>query len=152
MALASSDNLEAVVQETSDEAVEQKTLSDSCGLHDLTPSTCGIGIWTLRVVEPRVVEYTYNWQGQERRGRKLERILLSENSDPYCMGTVKRTGTADTAVQKFPKHYVENVMHHAGLRETPIHRVASEACHRLGDNQGQFGAAEHDLPQDSYTA
>ena len=53
---------------TAAETVLQKT---SLSLHELTPSTCGIATWILRVVQPRVVESTYNWQGQERKGKKL---------------------------------------------------------------------------------
>ena len=95
---------------TAAETVLQKT---SLSLHELTPSTCGIATWNLRVVQPRVVEYTYLWQGQERKGKKLECILLSENSDSYCMGLVRRTGSNDAGERKFQtmvEKYNENTI------------------------------------------
>ena len=70
-------------------------------LRELTPTTCGIGAWSLRVVGPKVVEYTYHWQGQTRQGKKLECILLSEDSNSYCMGLVKRHGSNAAAEQNF---------------------------------------------------
>jgi hypothetical protein len=52
-------------------------------------------------VHPRVVEYLYTWQGAERQGKKLECILLSADSDSYCTGIIKRTGSTGTADQSF---------------------------------------------------
>ena len=107
MATDSSDQSGADLQQTPAEEDSAKTAAEtvlqktSLSLHELTPSTCGIAMWNLRVVQPRVVEYTYHWQGQERKGKKLESILLFENSDSYCMGTVRGTGTAGTAEQNF---------------------------------------------------
>ena len=40
-------------------------------LSELTQGTSGIGTWTLRVVQVRVNDYEYIWQGQERKGKKL---------------------------------------------------------------------------------
>ena len=96
----------AVASTDDDTAILQKAPPNSCALSELTQATCGIGTWTLRVVQPRVIQYNYNWQGQERQGKRLECILLSEDSDSYCMGMVKRTGTADAAERNF-KQLVE---------------------------------------------
>ena len=108
MATASTEAAGAVLQNTLSgeaQAVLQNTplgmAQQSCPLGELTPTTCGIGTWTLRVVQTRVIEYTYTWQGQQRQGKKAEYILLSEDSNSYCMGIVKRTGTAATADQTF---------------------------------------------------
>ena len=55
--------------------------------------------------------------------------------------------------KEVPKRdYMEHVTHHAGLRENTIHWLASEACYRFGENQSQPGAAEHEIPHDTYTA
>ena len=70
-------------------------------LHELTSSTCGIGTWTLRVIHPHVIEYTYMYQGKTCNGQKLECILLSEDSQSYCMGTVRRSGSTATGEQNF---------------------------------------------------
>ena len=56
---------QAVLQSTSSEKAQQ-----SCLLAELTPSNCGIGTWILRVVQPRVIEYVYTWQGQQRQGKR----------------------------------------------------------------------------------
>ena len=53
------------------------------------------------MVQPRIVEYTYTWQSQQRQGKKAEYILLSEDSNVYCMGVVKCSGSNDAANQKF---------------------------------------------------
>ena len=55
--------------------------TSSWSLLELTTKTCGVGVWILRVVQPRVVEYTYTWQSQQRQGKKAEYILLSEDSN-----------------------------------------------------------------------
>jgi hypothetical protein len=96
----------AVASTDDDPAILQKAPPNSCALSELTQATCGIGTWTLRVVQSPVIQYNYNWQGQERQGKRLEHILLSDDSDSYCMGMVKRTGTADAAGKNF-KQLVE---------------------------------------------
>ena len=75
--------------------------TSGCSLLELTSKTCGVGVWILRVVQPRIVEYTYTWQSQQRQGKKAEYILLSEDSNVYCMGVVKCSGSNDAANQKF---------------------------------------------------
>ena len=87
-----------------DVSEEDKTVlqsTSSCPLLELTAKTCGVGVWILRVVQPRVVEYTYTWQSQQRQGKKAEYILLSEDSNVYCMGVVKCIGSSDTADKNF---------------------------------------------------
>ena len=75
--------------------------TSGCSLLELTSKTCGVGVWILRVVQPRIVEYTYTWQSQQRQGKKAEYILLSEDSNVYCVGVVKCSGSNDAANQKF---------------------------------------------------
>ena len=88
-----------MLQSTSSDKAQQ-----SCLLAELTPSNCGIGTWILRVVQPRVIEYVYSWQGQQRQGKKAEYILLSEDSNDYCMGIVKCSGSSVAAQQNFKAH------------------------------------------------
>ncbi len=82
-----------------DKAVLQSTRS--LPLAELTASTCGIGTWILRVVQPRVIEYAYMWQSQQRQGKKAECMLLSEDSKVYCMCVVKCSGSSATADKNF---------------------------------------------------
>ena len=84
-----------------DTQVLQSTEEQSTSLRELTPSTCGVGAWILRVVHPRVIDYLYQYQNQERKGRKMECILASKDSDCYCMGLIKHAGSGDTADKTF---------------------------------------------------
>jgi len=90
----------------------------SCLLSELTQGSSGIGTWTLRVVKVRVNDYEYIWQGQEKKGKKFECILLSDDSNSYCTGLIKRsgkTGAADqgfnNSVAKFKEDTIWNMSH-----------------------------------------
>ena len=151
----SSEEEKAVLQSTSSDKAQQ-----SCLLAELTPSNCGIGTWILRVVQPRVIEYVYSWQNQQRQGKKAEYILLSEDSNDYCMGSVKCSGSSVAAQQNFKAHvekfqtgtHLEHVSYHTLVRESGVRRITREGCHRFDKNEAFSRARERSFPKNTYAA
>ena len=71
---------------------EERRRSERMSLRDLTPASCGIGRWILRVVSADVV--------YPKGDNELHCVLLSEDSALYCRGVAKRDGIWDEAFQK----------------------------------------------------
>ncbi len=71
---------------------EERRRSERMSLRDLTPASCGIGRWILRVVSADVV--------YPKGDNELHCVLLSEDSALYCRGVAKRNGIGDEAFQK----------------------------------------------------
>ena len=84
-------------------------------LLNLSEQSARIGMWRLSVAtDPRTEEYTYGRLPDPRsgkgKGKKFECLLVSDDSDAYCMGQFKRKGkepaaTTDfqVAIEKFKK-------------------------------------------------
>jgi len=71
-------------------------------LQHLTEQSAGVGAWMLKVaMEPQEISYTWTQGGQNKTGRKLEFVLVSEDSTKYCQGLIKRWGKEPTATQNF---------------------------------------------------
>ena len=71
-------------------------------LRALTEQSAGVGAWMVRVAtEPEQSEYTWQKQGRSGKGCKFECLLVSEDSEEYCMGTFKRLGKEPKATQDF---------------------------------------------------
>ena len=71
-------------------------------LQHLTEQSAGIGAWMLQVTgDPKDTEYTWNKNGKSGKGRKLEIILVSEESSEYCLGVYRRLGKEPKATQDF---------------------------------------------------
>ena len=85
-------------------------MAHSLDLHELNSKSAGIGSWILKVHAIRHIEYEYVWQGQPRKGEKLECHLVDANG-VYCQGVVKsvyrnvsRGGGVDPAVELRAMH------------------------------------------------
>ena len=68
------------------------------------------------VMEPQQIDYTWSKGGKTNTGRKLEFVLVSEDSTKYCQGLYKRMGKepkasqdVDAAKRKFQKGTVWKV-------------------------------------------
>ena len=80
-------------------------------LQNLTEQSAGVGTWLLSIANvPRPVEYTWTKGSSKGTGKKLECLLVSEDSTQYCLGRYTRKGKepeASTnwraAVDKFKK-------------------------------------------------
>ena len=71
-------------------------------LRALTEQSAGVGAWMVRLAtEPEESEYTWQKHTRSGKGRKLEFLLVSEDSEEYCMGTFKRMGKEPKATQDF---------------------------------------------------
>ena len=82
----------------------------STALDELTPSTAGFAHVLVKVhrsSQPH--EYTYTWQGQTKHGKRQEYVLVSTDSNSYCIGLITRRGagaTAETAFKKATERFV----------------------------------------------
>ena len=71
-------------------------------LQNLTEQSAGVGTWLLSVANvPRPVEYTWSSGGKRGTGKKLECLLVSEDSTQYCLGRFTRRGKEPQATQYF---------------------------------------------------
>ena len=71
-------------------------------LQHLTQQSAYVGAWMLKVaMDPQVIEYNWIKSGKTMEGRKLEFVLVSEDSTKYCQGLYKRMGKEPKASQEF---------------------------------------------------
>jgi hypothetical protein len=71
-------------------------------LQHLTEQSASVGAWMLKVaMEPQVIEYQWVKNGKTMEGRKLEVVLVSEDSTKYCQGLYRRMGKEPKASQDF---------------------------------------------------
>ena len=71
-------------------------------LQNLTEQSAGVGTWLLSVVNvPRSVEYTWTKGSSSGTSKKLECLLVSEDSTQYCLGRYTRKGKEPVASQNF---------------------------------------------------
>ena len=63
-------------------------MAESCDLHELNMSSATIGTWILRVYAPRLIHYEYHWQGQPRKGAKVE-CHLAQADGIYIQDMIK---------------------------------------------------------------
>ena len=71
-------------------------------LQNLTEQSAGVGTWLLSVVNvPQPKEYTWTKGSSQGTGKKLECLLVSEDSTQYCLGRYTRKGPEPQATQNF---------------------------------------------------
>ena len=72
-------------------------------LQHLTDQSAGVGTWILKVaMEPQELADPFkNRKNECAEGRKLECVLVSEDSTQYCQGLYKRSGKEPKATQDF---------------------------------------------------
>ena len=60
-------------------------------LPNLSEQSARIGMWLLAVAsDPRVEEYTYTKGTGKGKGKKFEVLLVSDDSDAYCLGQFRK--------------------------------------------------------------
>ena len=58
--------------------------------------------WLLAVAsDPRVEEYTYTKGTGKGKGKKFEVLLVSDDSDAYCLGQFRKKGKDPIAENEF---------------------------------------------------
>ena len=61
-------------------------------LHELSPATAAVGVWSVKVYNDAVVEtYDFQYQGQKRQGKKVSVLFLSSDAETYCLGRIKKS-------------------------------------------------------------
>ena len=71
-------------------------------LPNLSEQSARIGTWLLSVAtHPRAEDYTYAKGAGKGSGKKLECLLVSDDSDAYCMGQFRRKGKEPGATAEF---------------------------------------------------
>ena len=73
-------------------------------LAELTHSTAGFAnvlVKGHKSGQPN--EYTYTWSGQNKQGKRQEYVLVSTDSNIYCIGVIVRKGTGASAESTFNK-------------------------------------------------
>ena len=71
-------------------------------LQHLTDKSASVGAWMVAIaMEPKEVTFTWNKNGKSGTGRKLECLLVSDDSTQYCEGLCRRQGKEPKANQDF---------------------------------------------------
>ena len=71
-------------------------------LPNLSEQSARIGTWLLSVAtQPRVEDYTYTKGAGKGSGKKFECLLVSDDSNAYCMGQFRRKGKEPGATNEF---------------------------------------------------
>ena len=73
-------------------------------LPNLSEQSARIGTWLLSVANhPRVEEYTYGkGTGKGKgKGKKFECLLVSDDSDAYCLGPFRKKGKEPAGTNEF---------------------------------------------------
>ena len=69
---------------------------------ELTLQSANIGTWFLKIdSEVREKEYTYEWDGKTKTGKRFDCTLMSTNSMEYCLGSYRRRGREPKASEDF---------------------------------------------------
>ena len=70
----------------------------------LNQSSAKVGTFAVRVYEPQIVEWEYDYKGQKKTGRRFSCTLLGKKQGSYCEATVKGApAKIDEALKKY-KH------------------------------------------------
>ena len=71
-------------------------------LQHLTDKSASVGAWMVAIaIEPKEVTFTWNKNGKSGSGRKLEGMLVLDDSTRYCEGIYRRQGKEPEATQDF---------------------------------------------------
>ena len=71
-------------------------------LLNLSEQSARVGTWLLSVAtHPRMEEYTYNKGTGKGSGKKFECLLVSDDSNTYCLGQFRRKGKEPAATNEF---------------------------------------------------
>ena len=54
---------------------------------------------------PQVIEYSYIANSKPKTGQKIEYILVSQDSDEYCIGVLKRRSDQDKQYEKLTEKF-----------------------------------------------
>ena len=71
-------------------------------LQNLTEQSARVGAWVLSVAShPRTEVYSFTKGNGKGNGMKFECLLVSDNSDEYCLGQFRRKGKEPAATKEF---------------------------------------------------
>ena len=71
-------------------------------LQNLTEQSARVGTWVLSVASnPRTEVYSFDKGKGKGNGMKFECLLVSDNSEEYCLGQFRRKGKEPTATREF---------------------------------------------------
>ena len=80
----------ARVEEASPAMDESAKTIEATPLAELLSDGAGqSGEWELKVIRSVITEYQYTYQGSQVTTHKLQTILLSHDSEQYCMGIAR---------------------------------------------------------------
>ena len=76
----------------------------------LNEATANFGTWEVCVVAPKMQNYTYTWDGQERKGTNFRCTLVSTDDDTqYCLAEVRKVkGSPANIFEKATKDFQES--------------------------------------------
>ena len=57
-------------------------------LKNMNASTSKFAKWYVRIIGPKVKEYTFQARGEKVNAKKCERVVVSRDPAQYMMGTV----------------------------------------------------------------
>ena len=120
-------------------------------LQNLTEQSARIGSWLLLVAtKPRPQDYTWTCGSTTSSGRKIEVLLVSQDSTQYCLGQFTRKGKEPAATKafneatdKFKKGSVWRVNKISGEEGPKILRLFAQSRNRPECVQLPTGIAEH---------
>ena len=73
-------------------AARAESQESVASLHELTAATAAVGVWTVSVYSPALVEvYDFQYQGQKKQGKKVSVLFLSSDAETYCLGKAKKS-------------------------------------------------------------
>ena len=79
-------------------------------LKNMNSSTGKFAKWYVRVIAPKIIDYTFQARGETIAAQKFECVLVSKDSSQYMLGLVpfafSDRGAAQKAMDKFTENHV----------------------------------------------
>ena len=79
-------------------------------LRELNSQSAKVGHWIVKVHKADINEYEYMYQGQTRRGRRMDAVLISADASWYCLGCVKANKQAPMSVDQAAQQFKVDTM------------------------------------------
>ncbi|MEY2988005.1 MAG: hypothetical protein RJB13_1526 [Pseudomonadota bacterium] len=83
-------------------------------LKNLNASTAKFAVWFVRIIDPKIIEYTFTSRSEQIKAQKFQCVLVSNHSEQYMMGLVpfefRNRNAAQQAASKFTANSVWQMM------------------------------------------
>ena len=116
-------------------------------LPNLSEQSARIGMWLLAVgSDPRVEEYTYTKGTGKGKGKKFEVLLVSDDSDAYCLGQFRKKGKEHAATNEFKaatEKFKRSSVWKVSQEQSQVFRLLAQSCYRHQRIEIPAGAAEY---------